>query len=772
MTNWRIGQAILDEYMIERELGRGGMGRVWLVKSESTGRRFAVKQALIRDEKHRKAFLNELQTWIDLPEHPNIVPCRFFRTVGDEIVIFADYIEGGTLADWISKGKLSSLEQALDVAIQFAWGLHAIHERGLIHQDVKPGNVLMTPDGVPMVTDFGLARSRQRASDSSFASPALPHGQRSVLVSSGGMTPAYASPEQRNGKPLSRKTDIWSWGVSVLDMFMGGVSCPYGGHIAAEVLGSLREEKNADDTLLPLPSTVAKVLQRCFATDLNFRYAKIHLAAEHLVDAYNALFMQKYSRKAVDVASKLLGFLNLKRCDRRQMWKTPGDILVVAKSFLAFDHLLDIPNSASAITPRARAIEHLQQYKEITRNLELTSANRRSANFCLFISDMYANMALVHEFLGDYAGALSCYDLSYKRIDASLASPGDSAVLAQQIFIHCGQAMTLELQGKLSESSNKYTKAIGLLSRIPDDSYWKFSALATCSINNARIIDSAGDTDLACKMFDEAVGTFQNKVNSTNRNEFKLLLGNVFFNWGVVFSKRGQTTEAKGILNVALEYYHACFKGNNAINPICETAACFRELATVYAKEGAMQAALKCAREAIVCLETQVHRNSDPDLRREYAAACIDRAYVVSQIGDLASSIKLYLDGAVWLEQLVNEDGRDEFKPDLAHAHRQIANDYADSGLYADALNHYDIAHDLYLWSVDALGKRDLQGDLGWLKAVRANTLRKYGRTEESLLEAKNATDLLKSEYERTSNPALCNVSEWLFRQFGGSIEL
>ena len=258
MTEWKQGEQILGEYLIEKELGRGGMGRVSLVKSQSTGRRFAVKQALIRDEKHRKAFLTELQTWIDLPEHPNIVPCRFFRTVGDEIVIFADYVEGGSLADWIAKRKLTTVEQILDVAIQFAWGLHAIHERGLIHQDVKPGNVLMTPEGAPMVTDFGLARARQRAADGSFVSRALPTGQQSVLVSSGGMTPAYASPEQRAVQPLSRKTDIWSWALSVLEMFAGQMP-PYG-PAAAELLENFLEEGAEDERIRPMPKSLADLL--------------------------------------------------------------------------------------------------------------------------------------------------------------------------------------------------------------------------------------------------------------------------------------------------------------------------------------------------------------------------------------------------------------------------------------------------------------------------------------------------------------------------------
>ena len=160
-TDWSVGQGILDDYVVERELGAGGMGKVYLLRSRSTGQPFAVKRAFLRNEDSRRNFLAELRTWIDLPEHPHLVACRFFRTVGDEVVIFAEFVEGGSLADWIRDRRLKGLEQILDVAIQFAWGLHAAHELGLVHQDVKPGNALMTGDGLLKVGDFGLARAAQ-----------------------------------------------------------------------------------------------------------------------------------------------------------------------------------------------------------------------------------------------------------------------------------------------------------------------------------------------------------------------------------------------------------------------------------------------------------------------------------------------------------------------------------------------------------------------------------------------------------------------------------
>ncbi len=100
------GQVVLDDFTVERRLGEGGMGAVHLVRSASTGERFAVKIAKIAREEDRRGFLAELRTWIGLPEHPHLTACRFFRTVGDEIAVFAEYVDGGSLADRIRERTL------------------------------------------------------------------------------------------------------------------------------------------------------------------------------------------------------------------------------------------------------------------------------------------------------------------------------------------------------------------------------------------------------------------------------------------------------------------------------------------------------------------------------------------------------------------------------------------------------------------------------------------------------------------------------------------
>ena len=203
------------------------MGRVYLVRSHSSNERFAVKRVCFSEEASRRQFFAELQTWVELPEHPHLVACRFFRTVGEEVVIFSEYAQGGSLRDWIdghegglpglyAGGPREALGRILDLAIQFARGLHAVHEQGLVHQDVKPGNLVLTFEGVGKVADFGLARGRAAAGEGAGREGA------SLLVSCGGMTKAYCSPEQAGGVPISPKTDTWSWGVSVLEMFTGG----------------------------------------------------------------------------------------------------------------------------------------------------------------------------------------------------------------------------------------------------------------------------------------------------------------------------------------------------------------------------------------------------------------------------------------------------------------------------------------------------------------------------------------------------------------------
>ncbi|MFH1882635.1 MAG: protein kinase, partial [Planctomycetota bacterium] len=304
---WKIGDVILDLYEV-KQVHEGGMGLVYRVHHRGWNMDLAAKSPridLFKTLQQKDNFIRECETWINLGMHPHIVSCYYVRTLGGIPRIFAEYVEGGSLKDWIESRRLyeggpkKSLERILDIVIQMAWGLQYAHEKGLVHQDVKPGNVLVNTGGTVKVTDFGLAKARALAGETT-----KPSGDQTIFVTSGGRTPAYCSPEQANGKPLSRRTDIWSWAISVFEMFVGEPPCRYGGQLAAEVFASYLEEGSGDESLPPMPPSLARVLTDSFKRDPAQRPREIRSVAKRITAIYEDIFQKTYPRaepKAVEL---------------------------------------------------------------------------------------------------------------------------------------------------------------------------------------------------------------------------------------------------------------------------------------------------------------------------------------------------------------------------------------------------------------------------------------------------------------------------------------
>lgn len=281
---WQPGDVILDQYEVISELGRGGMGKVYRVHHRGWNVDLAVKCPLpeyFASEREKENFIREAETWVNLQLHPHIVSCYYVRTIEDIPRIFAEYVAGRSLSDWIGSRRLyegghkQALERILDVAIQFAWGLDAVHEQGPVHQDVKPANVMMTIDGVAKVADFGLAKARAVAGK--------------VL-----MTSAYASPEKTEGKELTHKTDIWSWGVSILEMFVGEVTWQFG-TVVRHVLAS---HVACDGAIPVMPAMLVRLLNWCFEREPEKRPATMQEAAARLLEIYEQEVGHSYPREA------------------------------------------------------------------------------------------------------------------------------------------------------------------------------------------------------------------------------------------------------------------------------------------------------------------------------------------------------------------------------------------------------------------------------------------------------------------------------------------
>ncbi|HXK16453.1 MAG TPA: serine/threonine-protein kinase, partial [Polyangiaceae bacterium] len=248
--------AAAEQYEVLGELGEGGMGRVQRIRHFGWGLELALKTPKIAGgDGAAAAFAAEVEAWVRLGLHPHVVTCYFVRFTEGQSQLFAELVAGGTLADWIDERRLESLPDVLDIAVQVAWGLEHAHKLKLVHQDVKPANVLITPDGVAKVTDFGLARARI-ASLTVGAQPA-------DGVTYRGGTPAYWSPEQAHAQyadssqRITGKSDVYSLGVILLEMVLGERTWLYG-QAARDVLNESREN---------IASPVQALLERLLVTD-------------------------------------------------------------------------------------------------------------------------------------------------------------------------------------------------------------------------------------------------------------------------------------------------------------------------------------------------------------------------------------------------------------------------------------------------------------------------------------------------------------------------
>ena len=333
-SEWKVGEVILDLYEVKHVYEGGGMGLVYRVHHRGWNTDLAVKSPraeYFETDTQKENFTHECETWINLGLHPHIVSCHYVRTLGGIPRVFAEYIEGGSLKEWIDSRKLyeggqqAALKRILDIAIQMAWGLHYAHDHqdGVIHQDVKPANVLMLPDGTAKITDFGLAKARGTAEE-----VAAGNGKRSILVSAGGMTPAYCSPEQANKQPLSRKTDIWSWAVSVLEMFVGEV-CWQSGTAAPQVLKCLLELRITGAGIPELPLGFLDLLAQCLEEDPTGRPEDFQAVVAHLKSFYRAMENEDYFRpapapttlRADALNNRALSMLDLGQCtNARQLF--------------------------------------------------------------------------------------------------------------------------------------------------------------------------------------------------------------------------------------------------------------------------------------------------------------------------------------------------------------------------------------------------------------------------------------------------------------------
>jgi len=256
------GETFAGRYQIIQELGRGGMGVVYKAHDTKLNRRVALKflpQELTHIAELKERFMREAQAAAAL-DHPNICTVYEFDETEEKTFISMAFIEGQSLKKKIEQGP-PELDEAVRIAIQTAEGLQEAHKKGVVHRDIKSANIMLDERGQAKIMDFGLARI-----------------SGTTLMTQEGMamgTIAYMSPEQARGETVDNRTDIWSFGVVLYEMFSGQL--PFkGDHDQAVVYSILNERpKRLTDLRSEIPVSLEQVIDKAMEKVPENRYQNI-----------------------------------------------------------------------------------------------------------------------------------------------------------------------------------------------------------------------------------------------------------------------------------------------------------------------------------------------------------------------------------------------------------------------------------------------------------------------------------------------------------------
>jgi eukaryotic-like serine/threonine-protein kinase len=276
----------IGHYEIQSLIGRGGMGEVWKAHDTKLRRDVALKTLSpeFTSDADRLARLEQEAMLLASLSHPNIASIHGLEHDQGAHVLVLELIDGGTLADRLSRGPLP-VEQALKIALQIAEALEAAHEGGVVHRDLKPANVAITPEGRVKVLDFGLAKAFGIGGGRALT-PAVT-ALRTEIGSVMG-TPAYMSPEQARGEIAGRQADIWAAGAILYEM-LTGVS-PFARDTTAETLACVLDAQ-PDFNLLPraTPFNARQLLKRSLEKDPKRRFQHSGDVRIELEDALSTL---------------------------------------------------------------------------------------------------------------------------------------------------------------------------------------------------------------------------------------------------------------------------------------------------------------------------------------------------------------------------------------------------------------------------------------------------------------------------------------------------
>jgi serine/threonine protein kinase/dipeptidyl aminopeptidase/acylaminoacyl peptidase len=266
---------VVGPYRITKPIGRGGMGEVYLAEHTTQSREVALKilpAHFLDDHQRVQRFRQEARAVLAL-NHPNVVTVYDIGESAGVHFISTEFVEGQTLRERMASARLT-IEEAVEIVLQVASALAYAHEKGVIHRDVKPENIMLRPDGYVKVLDFGIAKLTERQTRSTTNDPKEAPTRMKASTTPGMVmgTVHYMSPEQARGLHVDERTDTWSLGVILYEMLCGHQ--PFEGETPSDVISVILQRDPAPlSTLLPdVPPELERITSKALDKSKDERY--------------------------------------------------------------------------------------------------------------------------------------------------------------------------------------------------------------------------------------------------------------------------------------------------------------------------------------------------------------------------------------------------------------------------------------------------------------------------------------------------------------------
>ena len=312
---WQIGDKIENRYEIH-DIKQGGFGIVYLCYDHEFEEPVAIKTFQAKFLSSQKAiddFTNEAITWTKLDKHKNIVKAHYVTNIEGQPYIFLEYVAGGNLDDWLYTKQLD-LPLALNFALQFCTGMdYAFQKMGLIHRDIKPGNILLTSDKTVKITDFGLAKTLELEAQPE--QTAVPQDLSYVQSTTAGTLP-YMAPEQFKGKKIDTRSDIYGFGIVLYQMIAG--TYPYPRKSSWDKIHLIQSPLPIRQSI---PAELDVLIHKCLEKEAAKRYSNFSELRQDLSKIYFDLTGDKIQEEsgkdleAVELSNKGGSLDNLGRSD-------------------------------------------------------------------------------------------------------------------------------------------------------------------------------------------------------------------------------------------------------------------------------------------------------------------------------------------------------------------------------------------------------------------------------------------------------------------------